>query len=271
MARFRQGDAVSALATAESILKEQPENLDALLLAGQIHHARKEYPAASKFLGKALELAPGQPGLMANLAAVCLALGDVQRSETLARRAARIAPDHFGARYNHGLALMAQRRHEAAADALQKAVEIRPDDVPAMQKLALALYRGGKAHMACRPLMEQLIERVPGDWEMRALLADSHVQNSETEKGLGLFRDLLDGELDIPAAQKSRYHSSYLIGLQYQAHTTPAHTNRDAGDAIECVLNANAVADHEIVPVLGRPFEPPAGWRDHLRRRGAGR
>jgi len=91
MARFRQGDAVSALATTEAILKEQPENLDALLLAGQIHHARKEHPAASKLLGKALELAPGQPGLMANLAAVCLALGDVQRSETLARRAARIA------------------------------------------------------------------------------------------------------------------------------------------------------------------------------------
>ncbi len=120
MARFRQGDAVSALATTEAILKEQPENLDALLLAGQIHHARKEHPAASKLLGKALELAPGQPGLMANLAAVCLALGDVQRSETLARRAARIVPDHFGARYNHGLALMAQRRYHAATRTLKK-------------------------------------------------------------------------------------------------------------------------------------------------------
>ena len=49
MARFRQGDAVSALATTEAILKEQPENLDALLLALT---AQRRYHAATRTLKK---------------------------------------------------------------------------------------------------------------------------------------------------------------------------------------------------------------------------
>jgi uncharacterized protein (DUF362 family) len=48
-------------------------------------------------------------------------------------------------------------------------------------------------------------------------------------------------------------------------------TSRDAGDDIECVLNGAVVVDRDLEPVLGRPFEPPAGWRDHLRGRGDGR
>jgi len=61
-----------------------------------------------------------------------------------------------------------------------------------------------------------------------------------------------------------------LVRESFRTMRWPVAT-RDADDDIECVLDGAAVVDRELEPVLGRPFQPPAGWRDHLRRRRGGR
>jgi predicted O-linked N-acetylglucosamine transferase (SPINDLY family) len=219
--KFQQGNTKSALDVVEAVLKDEPGQLDALVLAGQIHHQQGSHEQAVHYLAKALELVPGHVALSANLAAVHLALGQPMIAEPLARSAVSRQADHFGARLNLGLALFAQRHYESSVDELSAALKLQPDSLLALKNLAHALQRLQQRHFGTRAMLQEVLERSPGEPETLAMLADSHIQNAETDKGLGLFEELLDSEMDIPVNDASRYHDSYLLALQYRPQTGP--------------------------------------------------
>jgi len=221
MRKFQAGDAASALEAAEAVLKDEPGQLDALVLAGQIQHEQGNHEQAVHYLGKAHDLVPGHAALSANLAAAHLALGQPMIAEPLARSAVSSQPDHFGARLNLGLALSAQRRYESSVDEFSKALKLRPDSLVALKNLAHALHRSQQTHFSTRTMLQAVLERSPGEPETLAMLADAHIQNAETDRGLSLFEELLDSKMDIPANDGSRYHHAYLLALQYQQQTGP--------------------------------------------------
>ena len=72
-------------------------------------------------------------------------------------------------------------------------------------------------------MLQKVLEQAPGDPETQAMLADSHIQIAETEKGLSLFAELFDSEMDIPADDGSRYSDSYILALQYSEKTGPGN------------------------------------------------
>jgi len=221
LGKFQQGDAESALKIVEAVLEQDPEQLDALVLAGQIHHQQGSHEQAVFYLGKAHALAPGHAVLAANLAAVHLALGQPGIAEPLARSAVSSQPDHFGARLNLGLALYIQQRYKSAADEFSRALKLQPGNLMALKNLAHALRRSNQTHFSTRSLLEEVLKQLPGEPETLAMLADAHISNAETDKGLALFEELLSAETDTPESDAVRYHDAYLLALQYRPQTGP--------------------------------------------------
>ena len=219
--RYQQGDAVAAIEMIEALLRKKPEQLDALVLAGQIHHAQGNHKKAVFYLEKALQQRPGHVTLTANLAASHLALGQPEIAEALSRSAVLARPKHFGARLNLGLALFAQRKYRSSAVELSIAWQQRPDNLIALKHLAHALQRSRGPYFEVRGMLERVLARSPGDQETLAMLADAYIQNGETDAGLDVFEKLLASDLGTPVGDASRYHSSYLLALQYQQQTGP--------------------------------------------------
>ncbi len=91
-----------------------------------------DFVAAKEAYDRLLDSFPDQPALLANRAAVYLALGDATSAETDARRATELEPRSFGAWLNHGLALKSQQRTDLAAHSLEQASALRPGDARAM-------------------------------------------------------------------------------------------------------------------------------------------
>jgi predicted O-linked N-acetylglucosamine transferase (SPINDLY family) len=200
-------------------LSKNNESLQELVQAGQQYYLAKNYPAAVSYLEKALELAPDHPGLLTNLAAACLAEGQFQKTIEFAARSSGIDPDNFGAWLNLGLAHYSVRQYAEAAEALEQARRIDPGHLPAMRKLAAASFHSGKAHRSVQKLLNEVLEHSPGDREIRALLADSLIQNAETSAGLREFEQLLAGGDEISVHRLSQLHSSYLLALYYEPDT----------------------------------------------------
>ncbi|NND44243.1 MAG: tetratricopeptide repeat protein [Xanthomonadales bacterium] len=222
MGALNRGDAVEALAHAEQVLAGNPEHLDALLLAGQALRALDRTHEAVDRLDEARRLAPAHPGLLSNLAALRLALGEPDRAVRHAREAARLDPEHFGAQLNLGLALLALKDYEASSTALERAEQLRPGQADVLRALAKARYRAGRAHLSARPLLEKAMALFPEDPELRALRADSLIQTAQTSAGIEAYRELLEREEGLPAADRQRYYSAYLLALQYDPDTSPA-------------------------------------------------
>ncbi len=217
--KLKQGKVDSAFSMIKAVLENEPDHLDALVLAGQIQQGQGHHEQAVFYLRKALDLVPGHAILSANLAAVHLALGQPRVAEPLARAAVSRLPDHFGARLNFGLALFAQRRYESSLTEFSAALKLQPDNLLALKGMAHALQRSKKTHFSTRLMLQEVLERLPGDPETLAMLADSHIQNAETDKGLSLFEELLDSDKDISTEDGSRYFDSYLLALQYRQET----------------------------------------------------
>ena len=221
MERFQQGDHESARETVETVLEGEPDNLDALVLASQIQQGDGNHERVVYYLEKALKQIPGHSVLSANLASAHLALGQPVIAEQLARVAVSKQPDNFGARLNLGLALAAQRRHKSSMDEFTAALKLRPESLVALKNLAQASCRSHHEYFGTRAMLQEVLKRSTGDVETLAMLADAHIQNAETDKGLKLFGQLLDVKTDIPASDGSRYYDAYLLALQYRSQTGP--------------------------------------------------
>jgi len=105
---------------------ELADDGDAWHMLGMLRHQSGDPAAALSCLDHALQRRPADPAVLANRAAVQLALQAPARAEHDAAEAARLRPDHYPAWFNLGLALEALQRHQAAADALQVADQLRP-------------------------------------------------------------------------------------------------------------------------------------------------
>lgn len=222
MEALNRGDAVEALANAEQVLAEDPEHPDGLLLAGQALRALGRTKEAVVRLEAARRLAPAHPGLLSNLAALRLALGQPDRAVRQARAAARLDPEHFGAHLNLGLALLALKDYQASSTALERAEQLRPGQADVLRALAKARYRAGRSHLSARPLLEKASALFPEDAELRALRADSLIQTAHTSAGIEAYRELLERDDGLSAADRQRYYSAYLLALQYDPATSPA-------------------------------------------------
>jgi len=118
-----------------------------------------------------------------------LGQGDLDRAITCYRDAVRLAPDRADYYYNLGSALM-DRNPEEAAQWLQKAVKLNPNDGPAWTNLGCALMSLKRLEEALPPLREG-VRLQPNDANARVNLGVALLRSGNREEARAAFGEAL--------------------------------------------------------------------------------
>lgn len=117
--RLAEGKIDEADALLREALAARPNDPWVLNGLGGIALRRRDLPMAEKLIGAAATLLPGEPELLANLAALHAECGRLEEARLCLDEAVRLAPDHAGIRERRAELLLALQRPEGAAqDAL---------------------------------------------------------------------------------------------------------------------------------------------------------
>lgn len=116
---------------AEAILREalaaRPDDPWVLNGLGGVALLRRDTAMAERLIGAAARLLPGEPEILANLAALHAECDRIDDAELCLGEAVRLAPRHAGIRERRAELLLAQRRPSDAADEAQRALECDPE------------------------------------------------------------------------------------------------------------------------------------------------
>lgn len=107
-----------------ALLLVSAENIDLITDYAQDYLAQGDYPHASQFYAKVIELDPGNLGVLNNLAFICLEIGQYTEAVILADQVLSINPEYGCSWLNKGNALIKLGRLQEATDCFNKAKEI---------------------------------------------------------------------------------------------------------------------------------------------------
>jgi Tfp pilus assembly protein PilF len=175
-------------------LEKQPDNPQILRLAGQADFFYFQDPeAARQKLHKACSLDPNDAYLLRLTADVCLAAGDSSSAAYYYRKLFKRQEYDAEAHGNYGLALLMERKSEAALHHLSKAARAAPDNLVIRMNLAAALWsrrRRSEAVALMRSIMESSSPREI-ELEANALLyiAEPRSANKATSRMRQLIND----------------------------------------------------------------------------------
>ena len=127
IACFRAARLDDASEIAQRILRVNPDDAKAWNLLGGIAIERGDERAATSYFEDAAALAPGDAGIVTNLAESKRRAGDLDRAEVLSRSALNIDPNCIAATHTLTLVLTAQGRGTEAFGYCQRLVSLDPD------------------------------------------------------------------------------------------------------------------------------------------------
>lgn len=184
-------------------------NADAWHMLGMLTHQKGDSKAALDCLQHALHHRPFEPSILANRAAVQLALGDFSQAEIDASQAARARPDLYAAWINLGLALEAMSRWKEAHIALKRAHSLRPSETTlkalqrCMFRLAQDLSLTGRPSAAALAWKEYF--ESGGDaadaWLLRANVAGDLAQHDHSLQFYSEARSRMPDSADCASAE----------------------------------------------------------------------
>ncbi|MBE7416273.1 MAG: hypothetical protein HS128_00770 [Ideonella sp.] len=125
-------------------LEFEPLNAEALTLLGStLHRYRFDWPAASRHLERAIELAPNLAFAHLGHGAHLLLAGEFERAEIELQRARGLDPHYLNTRWQVALLRVAQRRYADARREIESILDLAPTHLPALHMLgALGLFTG---------------------------------------------------------------------------------------------------------------------------------
>lgn len=139
-----------------AVLRQRPDNCDALHLLGLLAHARGDHAEAEQRLRGAIAGNRKSALYWRNLAAVLAARGKIGEAEGAYREVLRLSPEDFVALNDLGGLYNRQRRLEEAVTCYRRAVAIQPGSAVAQYNLGNALYKMGQRSDALRHLRRSL-------------------------------------------------------------------------------------------------------------------
>jgi protein O-GlcNAc transferase len=128
LALHQRGELDAAARAYAVLLDIDAHNVAALSMYGVLRQQHGDIAGALQLLDRAVALAPQQPGVLSNRAAVHLAAGDFKSAQRDADAATRVDPRMAGAWLNLGLALDGAGSIEDAARAFRRGAALRADD-----------------------------------------------------------------------------------------------------------------------------------------------
>lgn len=228
--RARQGDLAGALDAAREAVAEHPDDYGLRLFIGSLHLRRMELEEALVHVGKAAALAPSDPIARVELVRILVALGrldDAQQqlgdlrlrgleplrlqamiearrgnhgpAAQLFRQIVNTDPRDHESWANLGASLIAMGQPELAADALERAAQLRPDILRFREKWTEAQVAAGRGEDALAAA-RQVAKENPKDPAAQLVPARLEDLLGRPEKALQLLKWLLDDHPLYPPA-----------------------------------------------------------------------
>ncbi|MGD9254037.1 MAG: tetratricopeptide repeat protein [Holophagae bacterium] len=114
------------VAEIEALLASNPDDAGLMAAMGNVYFDGSRWPEAREWYERSLEVSPGNPNVMTDLAVVHRNLGQSQRTVELLDQVLSIAPTHWQALYNKVVVYQFDlHQHDAAADALRALQELK--------------------------------------------------------------------------------------------------------------------------------------------------
>jgi len=221
---LRRDDPAQAVADLRSVLRDDPDRVQAHRLLGQAHAKAEEYALAQDAFEKAIELAPTEPLAYLQLAEVRVRSGDadgalslleellakapdnaavqqaisrIQLSQrdwgALSKTAGRLKatrPDHPLGYHLEGLSLQQAGEQEAAIAAFDKALAIRPGAVEPLIAVARSELRLQRFD-AAEQRVSGVLKDNPANVFARNLLGDIYLASGKLEQGREQFEEAI--------------------------------------------------------------------------------
>ena len=144
----QQGRLADAIPLYQEVLAREPNNSDALHMAGLCLAALGQIPMAVKLLAAAAALQPTNPIILTNFASGLSQSGRQAEAVKYYDVALALRPDLLEATRGRGAALLQLGQLDAAVEGLRKAVALAPNDEQAQNTLGVALERAGRTEEA---------------------------------------------------------------------------------------------------------------------------
>jgi len=142
-ALLRRGRHKAALAVADAVLADAPENASAWLLRGTVCKTLHRFPEAAAAFRSVLAAFPDFIQMYINLANAYVELGDLAEAEVQLREAVARNPDSATAHASLGSLYMRMELYDLAEEPTRRALSIEPDIIIAHQNLAAILASRG--------------------------------------------------------------------------------------------------------------------------------
>lgn len=238
-----------AEALYHAVLREHPDQPDALHLLGVLTHQRGDAARAEALIRRAIALNPNAPMFYNNLGKVLGERGDQAAALESYRHAIELAPDYAEAHYNFGVALQGEGDHVAAATAFRRVRELAPNHFKAAVNLGAALLAVGQAHQAVEVLRDAFALSQHDPKACRALItatlydpeADEAARSAEHQRFEALFARPLYAEWRPHTNSRDPDRRLRIGWLSSDFHDHPvarnlepifAHRDRDAFEAV---------------------------------------
>jgi len=238
------GKSVEVITLCQSLLAEQPDDIELLFLMGNAAAATGDWGAAISAFRKACSVAPGLPLLLNNLglsllegAKQTVPVPGASLAEAAAslQQALAIQPDYPIAWENLGLVRRGEGKLEEAKYCMEQGLAIAPTTSSLWLQLAalhVATYHFDQAAFCYRKALQLTLEDPA---EVLNRLATVQVYMGETVKSLDTFSRAIT-QAEIPE-QKRSYTQNRLFTLHYPFETSPeqiAFEHRQWGELFFC-------------------------------------
>jgi predicted Zn-dependent protease len=137
--KIREKDFDGALVLLDKMLKEKPDNTNAIYLTGVCYFNKKMIPEAIQRFIKVTELTPSFPGAYFQLGLCYMQTGEKDKALAIYEKGLVLQPDHFVALYNSGLIHYENNHTEEALGYFERALKVEPAS-PVMLEMAGLCY-----------------------------------------------------------------------------------------------------------------------------------
>lgn len=144
----KQGRAAAAAELYREILREEPQNVDALRMLGILVYSEGRIDEAERLLRRAVSAAPDFVGAIIDLGATLREQSRIEEAIECFRRATRLEPGNVKAHYQLGQILSPAALSNEAIDCYRRVLELRPQHGGALLGLGHVLKTMGRQEEA---------------------------------------------------------------------------------------------------------------------------
>lgn len=178
-----------ALNLVEQVLAQEPDNIQALTLAGGIYQKQNKTNEAVRAYEKAIAQNPTEQNIYMLLGRIYWNSNDLDNAERVFRQMTRVIPDSYAAFYFFGKVLSAKGKLEAAESALLKSLKLEPSLEEPRAEL-LKIYRTQNKPAKIVKTYQSMLEIDPYDCKAALGLAEHYRQVNKTTLSRKLLKKL---------------------------------------------------------------------------------